>query len=289
MNHAILILAHNNFDVISALLEQADDPAFDIYIHINRKVKRFPREQWQASVKRAGLYFVPRVRVGYCDYSMVNAVVSLFRTAAQKHYDYYHLISGADLMIKKRDEFLRFFEEHNGKEFVGFSPDFDGDRVAYRHIFTACGRQKSKLLSRFFGAARKMLITLQKRLGLTNRVTDFEIVRKGTDWYSITDAAVGYLLKQEPLFRKSFFRAYCPTEFFPQTVLYNSPYCERLYDLQSEGRGCLRTIDWQRGTPFTFTEEDKDFLQASDGLFARKFDENKDMAIVDFFRRYVKE
>ena len=287
MKHAIMIMAHNNFSVVSALLEQLDVPEFDIYIHINAKIRTFPQEQWQAKTHYAGLYFVPRVRVGYCDYSMVRAVMSLFRSATQKKYDYYHLISGADLLIKSREEFLRFFDENNGTEFVGFSDTFDEDRVRYRHFFTALCRQRSRLLSTVFAKARIGLVRLQKLFGISNKADDFTTVKKGTDWYSLTDDAVRYLISKEPLFCKHFRYAYCPTEFFPHTVLYNSHFRKNL-NSGDECRQCMRTIDWNRGQPYTYTIGDKRFLLSSEGMFARKFDENKDMEIVEFFKDYVK-
>ena len=68
MKHAILILAHNNFSVVSALLKQFDSKEFDIYIHINKKVKEYPREEWEKQTQFAKLYFVRREKIGYCDY-----------------------------------------------------------------------------------------------------------------------------------------------------------------------------------------------------------------------------
>ncbi len=284
-------MAHNNFKVVSSLLEQLDAPEFDVFIHVNAKVKNYPEAEWREKVRHAGLYFVPRVKVGYCDYSMVRAVVSLFRMATSHGpYDYYHLISGADLLIKKREDFLEFFSKNNGAEFVGFSSDYDKSRYLYRHWFTALGRQPSHFWSVCFIRLRKLLIELQKRLGLKKEVRGFQTIKKGTDWYSITDSAAHFLLKSEELFRKDFFRAYCPTEFFPHTVLYNSSFRNHLHLLEkgNENLSCLREIDWERGSPYIYDMCDRELLLASKGMFARKFDENKDMEIVDFLREYVK-
>ena len=37
-------------------------------------------------------------------------------------------------------------------------------------------------------------------------------------------------------------------------------------------RGCMRLIDWKRGNPYVWTLADKEELEQSNRLFARKFD-----------------
>ena len=42
MKHAFLILAHNEFDILKALVRSLDDVGNDIYIHFDRKVNLLP-------------------------------------------------------------------------------------------------------------------------------------------------------------------------------------------------------------------------------------------------------
>ncbi len=289
MKHAILILAHNNFSVITALLQQLDTEEIDIYIHINKKVKNYPKFEWISQMKYAKLYFVKRFKISYCNYTMVRGVVSLLKESSKRKYDYYHLISGSDLLIKKQKDFLNFFDNNAGKEFVSFCYKYTDDKVKYKNYFISLGRQKSKTLSLTFIYIRRILINIQRKLKIQNKkITCYE-VKKGADWYSITHSAVEYLLKEEPKFKKAFYRAYCPTEFFAATILYNSPFKNSFYGLEMENDNdqCLRHIDWDRGLPYTYTIEDKEILLNSKAMFARKFDENKDMEIVEFLRDYA--
>ena len=46
-------------------------------------------------------------------------------------------------------------------------------------------------------------------------------------------------------------------------------------------QGFARLIDWNRGSPYTFRQADFQELMASDCMFARKFDETVDGAIID--------
>ena len=50
----------------------------------------------------------------------------------------------------------------------------------------------------------------------------------------------------------------------------------------------LRLIDWCRGKPYTFTSDDYSQLVESDRLFARKFDENVNLNIVEMLLEHVK-
>ena len=42
MKHAWLIIAHNEFKILETLISLLEDPAFDIFIHIDKKVKGIP-------------------------------------------------------------------------------------------------------------------------------------------------------------------------------------------------------------------------------------------------------
>lgn len=288
MKHAILILAHNNYNILKALLHQLDDPRIDIFVHMDLKAQDFDESKYMADVKKAKVTFIPRIKVGYCDYTMMEVVTALMRTASQEYHDYYHVISGVDLLIQKRDAFFAFFEQHAGQQFVAFTPNYVlDDRVKYRHYFIAKWRQKSHWKSVFYIKLRKTLISLQKVCGMSVK-PDMEI-KKGADWYSITHDAVKYMLSQEEHFRKYFFRSYCPTEFFPQTVLWNSPFRNQLFNLDKNDENAedMRQIDWERGSPYTYKIEDKEILLKSPYMFARKFDEKTDSNIIQFLENYV--
>lgn len=68
-----------------------------------------------------------------------------------------------------------------------------------------------------------------------------------------------------------------------QTILVNSPLLDTIED------NGLRLIDWERGEPYTFREEDFDLLinPSNKNLFARKFDMRVDKAIIDKLYNYL--
>ena len=70
---------------------------------------------------------------------------------------------------------------------------------------------------------------------------------------------------------------------FVQTMAYNSPFKQNLFipcqsGLKSYGEeyACLanmRKIDWNRGSPYTFVEDDYEEVISSPYIFVRKVDE----------------
>ena len=287
MKHAFLIMAHNNFLVLKSFLRQLDSENNDIYLHIDKKVADFPKDDLCNCVNKSKLIFVERISIGYCDYTMVDGVCILFKEAMKRKYDYYHVASCADLLLHPISEFNKFFEKNQGKQFVGFSRDFVQERVFQKNFFIALCRHKSRIVSVGSIWLRKILINVQKKLSYNAvRNLNWEI-KKGADWYSITHNAAEYLLEQETKFHKYFKRAFCPTEFFAQTILYNSHFRKDIYCLDDEVKGSCRFIDWNRGLPYVFKQEDFDLLISSEEMFGRKFMENIDLNIVNTLENYV--
>ena len=96
---------------------------------------------------------------------------------------------------------------------------------------------------------------------------------KGANWVSITQACVEYVVSQKPFVLKRFNYTFCPDEFFLQTLVWNHPdFRAALYSEKDEYEGCMRLIDWKRGNPYVWTLADKEELEQSNRLFARKFD-----------------
>ncbi|CCY12337.1 glycosyltransferase [Porphyromonas sp. CAG:1061] len=58
--------------------------------------------------------------MGFC--ANARGRVCLLRAATSRDsYQYFHLISGADLPLKSQDEIHAFFSAHQGQEFIGYS------------------------------------------------------------------------------------------------------------------------------------------------------------------------
>lgn len=286
LKHAYLILAHNNYYILEKLIKLLDDERNDIFIHVDKKIDGFDESYFLHKAIKSKLMFVkPRVDVKWGHVTFVEAEFILFRRAyEQGRYSYYHLISGVDLPIKSQDYIHNFFVENSGKEFLGISTDSYKDvqyKVTKIHVSTAFYKLNILWL-------RKILFLIDKSFALAQHIVGYNVVKldknftlsKGPNWVSVSHDFVGYLLSKEAECLRIFRHSVCPDEIFIHTVLHNSSFSDRLYNVEDEYKGCMRLIDWKRGNPYVFTKNDFDELMSSDRLFARKFDE-KDLVIVN--------
>lgn len=282
--HAYLITAHNNFHNLEKLVLLLDDERNDIYIHIDKKTKEFDFARFRRMPAKSRILFTPRISVYWGGFSVVQSELLLLEAAAERGYQYYHLLSGADLPIKTQDEIHAFFQRNGSREFVQFGRDWDINRVARYYLFSNALRRRG-LAGAAGRIANECLLAVQNRLHYSRLARRAESVKKGSQWFSITHALARFVLANKT--KINFFRhSAAPDEHFLQTLVFNSPFYERLYSWTEEDpRANMLLVDWQRserrGSPHVFRESDFESLVASDMLFARKFDENVDRAIID--------
>lgn len=267
MKHAYLILAHSDFPLLQKLLTALDDERNDIYVHIDLKVKELP----SLKVEHSALHILEdRVAVHWGDLSVVEAEYKLFGAAVMTDvYEYYHLLSGADLPLKSQDAIHRFFTLNKGKEFIGFSTyDCVAElkrKVCRWHLFPHDFRNRS-LLKRVLRAS---FLRLQELLGIERNRK--EIFRKGTQWVSVTDGFARHLVAARPWVMRTFSHSFCPDEIYKQTLCWASGFRQNIYDLYDEAYGCQRAIGWRDNVIREWTSDDYASLMASGMLFARKF------------------
>ncbi len=280
--HAYLIMAHDNWTILSKLLQLLDDPRHDIFLHIDAKSDtanlEIPRLQY------SGLTKIEPKPVYWADYSQVETEIRLLKAASDGGYSYYHLLSGVDMPLKTNDERYPFFE-NSGKNFVGIVPHesfYSVRRVKYYHpllhnpFYRTCMPLKG--LDRIFEYCQRVL-------GINRlRRSSWKII-DGWQWFSIRHDLCMALVEAEDRIRKMFHSSIASDELFIQSFVYNMPgFRETLYDEKDLKNGSMRYIDWQRGRPYTWVDEaenDFDLLMNSPYMFARKFSEAKSASLVD--------
>lgn len=286
--HAYLIICHNNFDQVAKLLKLLDYDKNDIYIHVDKKCRNYPKEKLINSVKKSNLYFVKPINANWGGSSLIQTEIILLEKAIQTPHSYYHLISGSDLPIKSQDYIHDFFKSHNGKEYISLELESQANktkdfmyRIQYYHFLqNHIGRltgKRTAILSKIESKSLKLQHKL--KIDRTSK-TNIEFI-KGAQWFSITNDMAKYILQQYKSMKKLFRFSLCADEIFLQTIAYSSPYHDNIED------ECLRFIDWNRGGPYTFKSEDFDLLVNSDKLFARKFDEKVDNEIIERIFNYL--
>lgn len=61
--HAFLVMAHKDDEVLHTLMRILDDERNDIFIHMDAKKGGWDEHRLLASVSKAGIFLVPRIRV----------------------------------------------------------------------------------------------------------------------------------------------------------------------------------------------------------------------------------
>lgn len=280
MKHAYLICAHNNFELLKSLVRMLDDPDHDIYIHIDKK-SAFDETEFTSLTKHSMVTFTERIRVSWGGTSIIEAELMLLEAALRRGYDYYHMLSGADLPIKTNQQIKAFFEEHKGKEFVAFDVlACETNNFLHRMSLYFFEEPENPVQKKLYQKFNIPLRKLQTRLHV-NRIRNSNIeFKKGSAFFDITDGFARWAvdkMRNDSQYRRAFSHVHCGDEVFVQTLLHNSPFRDnRVQDM-------TRFIDWDKhgDSPETLTMEYWQRLCASPALFARKFNPDVDKAVID--------
>lgn len=282
MKHAFLIIAHNNWALLNRLLKKIDHPNNDIYLHIDKKSQLEQQVIFdiETACNYSSIKFIKRNKVNWGGFSLANVELRLLEEAKKVGYDYYHIMSGIDFPTKSMEYIQRFFEENKGYEFVHFVDDkFVKDSAEryekYHFLQEYVGRSEKGILF----LLERTLLKIQRALKVTRSKKYSDIIFKmGSQWCSLTDDFVSYLLSKERMIKKLFSFSVCSDECFVQTMLYNSEFKKHIF----YGNGtsdteiqCLRSIDWKRGNPYAYQESDYDELIRSGNLFCRKVSDSE--------------
>lgn len=290
MRHAFLIIAHNNWWQLKKLIECLDADNHDIYVHIDKKSKDFDIQYFTGATRKSTVNFYSEYAVYWGGFSQVQVELFLFEKSHQRNYDYYHLISGADLPLKNNQEIDAFFEKNQGKEFVLYDdeqlkndPEISRRTKYYHYLQNYRRRYSQKWKNEFFTFCERVSLVIQIMLHV-NRVKDLDwTVKYGSNWVSITDDLVAELLKQKDKIAKVFSCTNCADELFVQTVAFNCGFKDRIYCQENGMTENVRFIDWahgKNGNPYTFRNLDYKSLKTNKNLFARKFSELVDKEII---------
>lgn len=292
MKHAFLITAYNHFEQLQQLVKALDDPDFDIYIHIDRKSRDCPVETFRHLTRYSKVEICQEVAVYWGGYTQVESVMYILRQAYEKRqYDYYHIISGADLPIKSNAYIKAFFEENKGYEFIDYVDEAlrNNREIAcriplYHPLQEYRRRYKSAFVNGCFTFMERCILVAQLILHV-DRTRHLDWTPKyGSSWSSITDDLVGVMMENTDKIHQVFRMTNCSDEFYVQTVAYSCGFADKIYPHRGDVSSNMRFIDWGKGGnghPGTFTIEDEELLRSRPELFARKFSDDVDKEIIE--------
>jgi|LSQX01.1.fsa_nt_gb hypothetical protein len=294
--HAYLIMAHGNFEYLKKLIESLDDPRNDVFVHIDKKANFTDFEMLRKDIYFSPIQFIERRNIKWAGFSGIVCELDLLKAATDRNiYDYYHLISGSDLVLKTQNEIHQFFDQNKGREFVEFDDQEIDDeyleRIKYYYLFQdVYGRNRKNIFLLGLYVIDKILLPIQKILKINRIKKDNIKFQKGTNWFSISHDFAKHVISQEEWIYKTFKYSVSGDELFLQTILINSSFKENLsHPKHLKENINMRLIDWSRGKPYTWRKDDYDIMNNSNMFYARKVDPNIDNDIITMVIRNIEK
>jgi hypothetical protein len=278
MKIAHLILIHKNATQLERLIRLLDHPAFDFYIHVDKKTDIKPFLQ---SAERKNVFMVQRrAKVYWAGFGTIQATLNGFREILLAgDYDYINVISGQDFPLKSPGKIYQYIEKRLGSEFITCESIEGSWSIAAPRI-----RQYHLINWRIPGKFR-LEKWINKFLPPRKFPFNHQIVGRA-NWFTLTPAAIRYCLEfinQHPELIRYYKYCWGADEFVFSTILYNSNFRDRIVDN-------LIYVDWTgqtQGHPRILLTQDLPALKSSDKLFGRKFDMEVDASIITLLEEWI--
>jgi len=268
MKIAFLILAHKNPKQLQMLLNALQHPAFDFYIHLDKKTNA-GSFNYLSSYKN--VFFInKRAKIYWAAFGTIQATLNGFKEIPLSDYAYVNVISAQDFPLKSANEIYEYILERKGIEFISCQSIEDEWPVAPRV-------KKYHLINWRIPGKYRLGDFLTYILPERKFPFDYKIVGRA-NWFTLTTGAIQYsldFLNKNPSVIRYFKYCWGADEFIFSTILYNSLFKEKIADN-------LIYVDWSSGLahPKILTIDDYEVLKASPKLFARKFDMETDSLIL---------
>lgn len=275
MKVAHLILAHKAPAQLERLVRALVHPQADCFIHLDRKADL---QAFATLANLPGVQFIHhQFDVRWGGYSLTQAALAGMREILQAPvaYELINLISGEDYPIKPLATIHEFWDQQPGRSFL----EYEADGSAW---WQANKRRATQYHLTEFSFPGRHLAERVLNLLLPRRQPPLPRLYGGNmgGWYTLSRAAAEYVVAYvdaHPRLRRYARLTWGSDEFLMQSILLNSPLAATVINNN------LRYIDWSAGgsSPRVLTQADLPALLASPRLFARKFDIERDAAVLD--------
>lgn len=280
MKLAHLILAHSNPGQLKRLVDKLAHSDSHIYIHLDKKTDITP---FLLIADNDRVSFISnRIKVYWGGYSIVQATINSFEEILANGiaFDHINLLSGQDYPIKSTEHIHQFLEQNKGKIFMhSLSVKNEWQeaipRIERYHLANL------KLPAGTYRVEQVMNAILPKR-----KMPEGIVAMGRSQWFTASRESIAYIVdyvKREQWVSKFFKMSWAADELIFQTILFNSPFKEHMINDN------LLYVDWSEGkaSPKLLTMEDAAALKASDKLFARKFNSEADIAVLDYIDNFT--
>jgi hypothetical protein len=291
MKLACIVLAYHLPAQLARLIARLQHPDVHVYAHIDRRARIDPFHEAVAA-GRSEVTWLRRHRSVWGSAGCVDATLEGLRAGFTDGCDYFVVISGQDLPLRRIDEILDFTEQNRDRCFIEHWPisasrhRFGGrDRTDF-YAYTLLGRRELCIPRgedvSFLGVKGRLLNELLRARTWfmpARRFPEYLSPFAGATWWNASRAGVAAILdfvERHPDYREYHEHTWVPEEIFFQSILAGTEFASA-HEVVNDA---LRLYDWDDVRARTLRSEDVATLGASPKLFARKFDPDFDPGAV---------
>lgn len=286
MEKAYLIMAHKYPKQIFRLVSRLNDGTSEFFIHIDKKAD-FAQFQ---NLKEFGniVHFTERFDATWGGYGLIKPYLSAMKTVrdSEKNFDRILLLSGQDYPIKSNEYINDFFKNSPYSNFIDYFP------IPNYKKWPGSDRGGWYRVDKYYFGTKWYNFLCSKGLNLLSTYIPFlrrKIPNKmkpftGQTWWNLDMYALNYILDytaKHPEYMDFHKNTFVADELFVQMIIANSKDEKLLQSIENTEK---RFTIWEKSDsahPNILRKTDLTAIQASDDLFARKFDENEDAEILD--------
>ncbi|MFO1442637.1 hypothetical protein KDN24_05345 [Bacillus sp. Bva_UNVM-123] len=289
---AYILQIHKNPNQVNKFISQLiSEEQADVYIHID---KRSYDEIYPKIIKVPNVKILKQsIHCEWGDISQIDTTIMLLKEvlASKNEYDYVCLRSGQDLLVK--NGFKDFLLEHKGNIFMNYR------NVGKENIGLMMIKWPKVMRRRYTGVHpirifRRILLSLYgKGIKIFANKKSWPLqysFYKGSQWFAVPFEVANYMvqfLDENEWYYQFFEDSLIPDESFFHTLIMNSPYKHKVVNNN------LFFLKWgetlsERNSPQDLTKEDIQLIEQSEQFFARKFEEDIDNNVIEYFSEKAK-
>ncbi|KRK39959.1 hypothetical protein FC07_GL001857 [Loigolactobacillus bifermentans DSM 20003] len=245
------------------MINLLDSDSIDFYIHWDLKSAK---PSFLSNYSK--IHLVPRRKVYWGGQSLTFVTLDLIKFAIQGEYDFYHIVSGQDMCLMDKQHFETFFKNHYKSNFIDLHNTSEYLwRVKYFYFF-----EKLNIPRRLIYELALMNAKIQSFLRIDRLRNRGSLhIGKGEHWASINKDLAKKICNKSSFEKiKAIFKdTFISDEMWLQTVVLNPDYFFDNGSAIFNNAEKTRLIDWSRGNPYVFNEEDfKNLVNELNGEYA---------------------
>ena len=286
MKHAIMIMAHGNFNHLIHMVEYFNHDCY-VFIHIDLKSSISDKEMETLKKIPQVISVHKKYKIQWGGFSILKCEIFLLKEALTLcDADYFHLISGQDYPVRPLNCFLKFFEQKRGFDFIQYvhlpHPQWENNtfaRFQYFYMYDFLHGNRKKV---------NQWVDFQKKHSIKRAIPNkFDHIYGNSQWFSITYESAKLLIEYTNS-HTSFYRrmrmTFAPEEAYISTVLVNLKNKKYIFSNN------FRFILWKfvnGNMPANLDSSHFFFLLRKEYIFARKFDTNISLSLTNLIDKYL--